>query len=61
MTELNIIAPLCSGRVLDLNANTINVIATQTIKLKVGIYRINFIYYLPYENADLKELEVRFN
>jgi hypothetical protein len=55
MTELNYIAPMCSGNVLDLNANTVNVIASQNMRLKVGTYKINFVYYLPYENANLKE------
>ena len=40
--------PLCSGNVLDLNSNTVNVIASQTLRLKVGTYKINFVYYLPY-------------
>ncbi len=53
--------PLCSGNVLDLNSNTVNVIASQTLRLKVGTYKISFVYYLPYQKANLKKFYVSFN
>ena len=56
ITYSNYMAPLCSGNVLDLiTSNTVNVIATQTIRLKAGTHKISFAYYIPYRNANLKE------
>ena len=56
MTKQNLVAPLCSGRILSLNTVGTNIKVTQTLELKVGTYKISLVYYLPYLNANRKEL-----
>ena len=61
MTKSNMIAPLCSGRIISLNTVGANVKITQTLQLKVGSYKISFVYYLPFSNANKKRMLVWFN
>lgn len=48
MTLNNTIAPLCSGRVASLIALGVNLKMSQNLTLKVGTYKITFVYYLPH-------------
>ena len=61
MAKINIMAPLCSGRIMSLNVIGINLKITQNLLLKVGNYKLSFVYYLPYSNANRKRLLVKLN
>lgn len=61
MAKSNIMAPLCSGRIASLNTVGINLKITQNLNLKVGSYKITFVYYLPSSNANKKRMLVKFN
>jgi hypothetical protein len=52
MAKRNMMAPLCSGRIASLNTVGINLKITQNLNLKVGSYKITFVYYLPSLNAN---------